>query len=525
MNVLIVDDDRFVIDSLKTGISWKELGFSNIFTASNINEAYEIIRAENVSLLLSDIDMPYGSGLELLSRIRDEKNDMPVIFLTNYADFEYAQIAVSLKSFHYFLKPIEYDKLTEIIKKATLQISQKNTQKDKICEHFWHSFLTEKIACSEDVLAKHFTDANLPYGPTDIFVPVIFDLFPYYMTSKDDLKCYFQTPGAQTEYIRVAFESIFFQSPTSDYVFLEHNITTSRYLAIIRLESDVIPPQLVARCEQMVKSVLAQSGAILCCSVGTPCTFHTFHKVFRSLRDMAANNVRGKTRVNMLSSYRPNEKEYTPIDGGLLELYLTNEQYGAFLEYCMQYLNQLASCSGLNANSLNSFQVDVVQVIYAFLKSKGILAHKLLYDNTYHTLSNHARRSIQNMEMYLRYIMRISKDHLSFSASETSVADSIREYIDSHYAEDITRDTLSDILFLNPDYASKLFKKEMGVSVGNYLIQKRISVAQNLLDTTDLSVNAISDNVGYGNYSYFIRLFKKMTNMTPIEYRNRAKFS
>ena len=125
------------------------------------------------------------------------------------------------------------------------------------------------------------------------------------------------------------------------------------------------------------------------------------------------------------------------------------------------------------------------------------------------------------MELYLRYMLRIVKDYLIFTDSSKSVAKSIMDYVDSHYAEDISRSSLTDILYLDPDYASRLFKKETGISFGSYLINKRIEVAKNLLVTTSLPINTIADNVGYGNYSYFIRLFKKMTQMTPIEFRNQ----
>ena len=91
MNALIVDDDRFVIASLKAGINWSELGFHQVYTAFNIQEAKRIIESEHVDFLMSDIDMPNGSGLDLLSWIRECHNELPVIILTNYADFNYAQ--------------------------------------------------------------------------------------------------------------------------------------------------------------------------------------------------------------------------------------------------------------------------------------------------------------------------------------------------------------------------------------------------------------------------------------------------
>ena len=124
------------------------------------------------------------------------------------------------------------------------------------------------------------------------------------------------------------------------------------------------------------------------------------------------------------------------------------------------------------------------------------------------------------MVIYLRYMITGIENHLETSDDRRSVAQSIQEYVDQHYAEDITRTCLTDVFFLDEDYASRLFKKETGISFKNYVIHRRIEAAKELLRTTDLPVNTVADHVGYGNYSYFSRLFKKVTGVTPIEYRN-----
>ena len=87
MKVLLVDDDRFVIAALKKGVRWEALGFDEIFTAHNVEEAWQVEEKEQVTLIVSDIDMPRGSGLDFLRKLRKEGRNTPCIFLTNYADF------------------------------------------------------------------------------------------------------------------------------------------------------------------------------------------------------------------------------------------------------------------------------------------------------------------------------------------------------------------------------------------------------------------------------------------------------
>lgn len=519
MNILIVDDDRFVIASLLKGIPWSDLGFHNVFTAYNITDAKSILKKEPVDLLLSDIDMPNGNGLDLLAWIRETHNDLPVIFLTNYADFDYARKALTLKTFDYFLKPIEFDKLIPIIQKATQQLTRQQNQRNMNCEIFWHSLLHDKIADTEAALYQFFEQSELPYKTTDYFLPVVFDLSSYQLTSQNQLSCRFSDLKQQFNYVKTTFEAIFAEQFTPVDVLLEYSANSSRYLAVFCLDTNKISPLLPMNCENFVAAVYAQMHCALTCFVGLPSRLDTFRPNLKKLREMIANSLDCNGKVLFLSEYRPVFTEHTPCDVKTLEFYLENKQYTAFTDYCKQYLQRLSDSGQLHSSSINSFQIDVVQTLYAFLRDKGILANKLFHDNSYHILSRNAKNSSYNMLLYIQYIIHTIRNYLETASDERSISRSMQAYVDEHYAEDISRSDLSDIFYLDPDYASKLFKKETGISFKNYIIMKRIEVAKNLLINTDLPINTISDNVGYGNYSYFTRLFKKVTGQTPVDYR------
>lgn len=99
------------------------------------------------------------------------------------------------------------------------------------------------------------------------------------------------------------------------------------------------------------------------------------------------------------------------------------------------------------------------------------------------------------MEMYLQYMLTVIQNHLEASNTNQSIAKSIKEYVDQHYAEDIHRDCLTQVFFLDQNYGSKIFKKETGISFKDYIIQKRIHAAQDLLRNTNLPVNTIANSV------------------------------
>ena len=93
------------------------------------------------------------------------------------------------------------------------------------------------------------------------------------------------------------------------------------------------------------------------------------------------------------------------------------------------------------------------------------------------------------------------------------------DFIEVHYKEDISIQDLASYCSMNANYASQLFKQRMGFSFVQYLKTLRIAHAQWLLSKTDETIFSIANEVGYSNYFYFAKVFKKETGLTPTEYR------
>ena len=106
ITILIVDDDKLLVDKLEETVNWSKIGIDMVFTANNIRQAQKLLEEYPIEMLLCDIDMPQGNGLELLEWIRYKKLDIECAFLSSYANFAYAQMALKLSSREYLLKPI-----------------------------------------------------------------------------------------------------------------------------------------------------------------------------------------------------------------------------------------------------------------------------------------------------------------------------------------------------------------------------------------------------------------------------------
>jgi AraC-like DNA-binding protein len=106
-----------------------------------------------------------------------------------------------------------------------------------------------------------------------------------------------------------------------------------------------------------------------------------------------------------------------------------------------------------------------------------------------------------------------------FATSDPRIRQTLN-YIRMNISGELTIDKLSESACISHDYFIRLFKKEIGITPIQYVINIRITKAQLMLATEDCSVKDVSYAVGYEDVNYFCRIFKKETNMSPIQYRN-----
>ena len=131
LTILLVDDDQMLTEKTKNSLDWDSLGISMVFTAGNIHEAKGILKVFKVDILLCDVDMPMGSGLELVEWIRNSQMGMKCIVLSSYANFTDAQKALRLGSDNQLLKPISKKELEAELKKIDTAINMIKNMPDQ----------------------------------------------------------------------------------------------------------------------------------------------------------------------------------------------------------------------------------------------------------------------------------------------------------------------------------------------------------------------------------------------------------
>lgn len=164
MNILIVDDEYYIVKGIVENTDWTKLGIERQFAAYSARQARQILEGpDDINILLTDIEMPRESGLDLVEWM-NENNFHPVILaLTGHQRFDYAQTALNLHIFSYLLKPIEPSALEEALQNAILQADALRMQQESK-----QALVEKKLEESGDLIStikcyiqEHLSDTDL----------------------------------------------------------------------------------------------------------------------------------------------------------------------------------------------------------------------------------------------------------------------------------------------------------------------------------------------------------------------------
>lgn len=114
------------------------------------------------------------------------------------------------------------------------------------------------------------------------------------------------------------------------------------------------------------------------------------------------------------------------------------------------------------------------------------------------------------------YIDHISQEK---TGDVIDVVEQVTAYIEQHISEELSVSSLASMVYVSPDHLTRTFKKRFGKTLSDYLLERRMKLAGELLRDRRMSITMVSDCVGFGNYSRFTEQFKKYYGMTPRKYQ------
>lgn len=170
LKVLVVDDELFVRRGIVMETDWAAMDCAVVAEAANGEEALEAVHKFQPDLIISDIRMPHMDGIELLKVLRQEGNEVRVIFLTAYSEFEYAKQALRYYAFDYLLKPFEDGELEECVLRAKREIEeQRDVRKQQeeqvvLSDSGKPGDKSKYIKEALTYIAEHYGDSDISIG-------------------------------------------------------------------------------------------------------------------------------------------------------------------------------------------------------------------------------------------------------------------------------------------------------------------------------------------------------------------------
>lgn len=162
-NILLTDDEELALLGLEEGVKWENLNVDKIYKCHSKDTAIRMIKMYPIDIIITDIEMPNGNGIELIKWIKENKPEIKAIFYTGYAEFSYAQEALRLGVEDYLLKPIPYDELESIIDKIEKKIitTEKTVDLSELIEDFAEEGSEEIVEKVKKLIAENLSIGNL----------------------------------------------------------------------------------------------------------------------------------------------------------------------------------------------------------------------------------------------------------------------------------------------------------------------------------------------------------------------------
>ncbi len=523
MKILLVDDNQYVLEGLLDGIDFAGLGFTQVYTAKSAAKAKELIGSGNIQIVITDIEMPHGSGLELLEWINQTHPGTVTLFCTSFADFNYAKEAVRLHCFDYYVKPIQYSEFTKYVVKAIEEVKRLANEK-QIQQYgkywmdnqwnnkadFWYKYLYRLHQVTDDEIKEEIVSRKLDYSLDEEIGIGIFKI-------GRSLEIQRLSENNKDFIFRNISEEIFARA---SYVLEGLLLTANSTMTVIVSRRDEKAPRLEKLCRELLdclhKYVAPESN----------CYYREHIKVKEArfavlqMEEISLDDISKEKKVIDYDRYIEEKKEYRATSRNEWESLFRSRQTEQLIGTVNHYIEDQMRSRNITGKFLREIRSSLVQISGTVLQENKIEAYKLFDDTHYDLVYAEAVKSAANMQRFAEYIITKSIDYIrQIEKSQTFVSKIIR-YMEDNYQRNITRDELENIAYVSISYLAKVFKQETGKSLHSYLMGIRIEKAIVMLKEGRSTVSEIALAVGYDNFSYFSRLFKEKTGYSPKEYRN-----
>ncbi len=525
MRCLLIDDDAPTIEALLGIMRWEELGFTAIDTAFNIQDARQLFAAAEPDVIICDIEMPRGSGLEMIQWVREQESECGFIFFTCHESFEFASSAIAYRADSYLVKPLDKNKLTAALQKSVESLEQRRSMgklahtwlknRDVVEKSFWSDVLSAAISPRKELLASEVEKRGLGILAESRFRLMLVSVPQSHVErSWDESLFHYALSNLCSELLLGQLNHKRLIAYRKDGVF--YNIIvwdSSSDFSVLQRSAE----HFISVCGQYLQCKAT-------CYMGEETDMTGLSRSKAELEQLDNSNIifRGKVQLQHVPfSYDTSERYALNFDDFAM-LFLQKEKL-RIVNRLKKELAYLAGQNRLDQLTLHSIREDFLQVVYSFLSRHHIQAHRLFADQVSQQLAHHADSSVIDFMKWAHAVTEKSIGYVDELLQSQSAVEKAKRFIHENFHLDLNRDDVAASVYLTADYLAKTFKLETGQSIKDYLNDCRIKAAKHLLVGSTESISAIALQTGFDNLSYFSTLFKKATGETPNAYRQKFK--
>ena len=529
--VFLVDDEIVVREGIRDNVNWDQTSFTLVGEAPDGEMALPLIQEIKPDILITDIKMPFMDGLQLSRFIRKSMPWIKIMILSGHDEFNYAKEAISIGVTEYLLKPISSSDLIKSLNKVAAQIEEEKTERESL----------EKIRCqlkSNTSLLKDQFLNELALGMVKSVEAIercnqfsINIIAKYYLVEiiEAEIKDSTNSREQHSQYLKM--ESIIsgIVDQNTDIISFKRNMEET--VLVFKGDSTIELEENAYSFAQSIKyEVERNTGYLLTIGIGNP--RERIHGISESFMeaDTAKNYkyVFGRNKIIGIRDIKADgvsSNDLIKLNKMSIIEYLKYGTKANIQEYLSDYIECLSEPRLKSLIYTYYAFMDIVMTSARFVKDLGGDIETIVPEIA--TLEK-ILECLDSVAKFQEYAEKIVAKVFDFRDSKvesrySSIIGKAKEYISSNYFNpEITLNSLASFVNISPSHFSTIFSQETGQTFIEYLTLTRIKKAMELLKTSNKKSSEIAYAIGYNDPHYFSYLFKKVTGLTPKEYRSEV---
>lgn len=520
--LLIVDDEEWIREGLTRTIDWQSCGISSVTAAVDAVDAMAKMKADTPDLVISDVVMPEMKGTELIKWIHEQYPAVKTIMISGFEQFEYARDALRMGAVDYILKPVDEASLMEAVKRAVHMIRETEKKSSAL-------FGREEEAGLKHLFYMKLIDQEQPIDAVKAILGGFLGIDMAGMNRYSGALWEFDgiKEGAMSRVLSVLenrLEEVFYGD--SGYELIPY-LNTAVVIVYSEDQNRDLSQLLKNQFERLeIGKIWDQYH---CCVGGNGMGIDGLREVLGRLNLLVENSMQ-LPRASILSDYelaRIHKEAVHQCSDIIPEFIKEFREKGIpwASAFGGRLLDEILEKSPyISKSELGAILFRLMNQCIAVTEETGkLLNHQIEEDNEVLTWV-FSIKNIPDIRKKLESFFAFLSDSV-YASSENVQKKIIRDalkYIHLHYKEDISVQDLSNYLSISNSYFSQLFSRETGIGFSKYLMNYRVERAKELLSGTPMRVYQIAADVGYSDVKYFLKVFKKMTGMSPQSYRDKG---